>query len=214
MKTKMFFATAMIAGITLPAYASDLYVVGSVGQSNFNKGILSQGSYDTFLRSGGASVQSSSLDNNRTGYKVLLGTQINPYFAVEGGYVDLGKINYDAALANGSAAASVKDRGVVIDALGTYPATDKFSVFGKAGLYHNRATIDSSSTSATLGPNYRISERNDSNSLNYGASATYAFNDRVGVRAEYEQFRNVSANTFVGGKGNVNMISVGLVGKF
>jgi len=214
MNTKMLIATAMIAGTALPAYAEGVYVVGSVGQSNFNSGILSQGNYDNFLRSGGASVGSSSLDNNRTAYKLLLGTAINPYFAVEGGYVDLGKITYGGTLTNGNAAASVKDQGVVVDAQGIYPATDKFSLFGKAGLYHNRATIDSSTTSATLGPNYGISSRNNSNSLNYGAGLSYAINDRFGVRGEYEQFRNISANTFVGGKGNVNVTSISLVGKF
>ena len=205
-------AFSVIAVCASSAYAENLYVVGSVGQSRFNADGANQN--DSQFTSNGASVQSSSSGNTDTGYKLLLGKQINPNFAIEGGYLDFGKTSYNATLSDGSGAASVKARGWVVDAVGIYPVTKDLSLFGKAGLYRSDTTTNVSASSTSLGSAYGTSNSRSGNDLNYGIGLTYAIDKTFSVRGELEQFRNVADNVSPGGKSNINLLSVGLVAKF
>jgi len=207
-------ALLLLATTTLvsSAYAENLYVVGSVGQSDF-KGV-NEAKYDATLNNSGGAVQSSSLSSTDTGFKLLLGHQFTPNFALEGGYVNLGKAKYNAALADGNASANYKNSGAVIDAVGIVPLTNEFSLFGKGGLYYGKTSLDVSNGSAAAGSAFSGLDNTWKTSLNYGAGVSYAINQNVSLRGEYERFSHVGDNVSTGGKSNVDLLSVGIVAKF
>jgi opacity protein-like surface antigen len=213
MKIKAIAVTAMLACAT-SAYAENLYVVGSAGQSHFNGDGSNQSNYDKQFTTNGAVVQSSNLGNTDTGYKLLLGAQLHPNFAVEGGYVNFGKTSHNATLSDGSGSSSLKAHAVVVDAVGIYPVTTDLSLFGKAGVYHSKSTTNVSANSTSLGPAYGTSNSSSGNDLNYGVGLTYAVNKTFSVRGELEQFRKVADNVSPGGTSNVNLVSVGVAAKF
>ena len=70
--------------------APGFYVGGSVGptRAHFNND-----AYNNLARNNGFAINSSSVDNSSTGGKLFGGYQLNPNFAVEGGYFDLGRFN-------------------------------------------------------------------------------------------------------------------------
>ncbi|GGC59590.1 outer membrane beta-barrel protein [Undibacterium terreum] len=198
--------------LTASAYAEDLYVVGSVGQSKFNG--ANQSTSDAILNNSGGVVQSSDLKDTDTGFKLLVGHQFTPNFALEGGYVDLGKSKYSAALSDGAVSANFKSSGAVIDAVGILPLSNEFSLFGKGGLYYGKTSLDVSNSSAAAGTAYSGLDSTWKTSLNYGAGLSYAINKNLSVRGEYERFARLGDNIETGGKSNVNLLSVGLVAKF
>src|SRR6185436_17729118 len=67
-----------------------------------------------------------------TAFRFLLGYQFNKNFAIEGGYHQLGEVS---ARAPSGATLNFEASTLEILAVATLPLSDKFSVYGKAGLY-------------------------------------------------------------------------------
>ncbi|MBV5276839.1 outer membrane beta-barrel protein, partial [bacterium] len=75
--------------------------------------------------------------NRDLGFKVFGGYQYNKYFAVEGGYFDLGQFGFNTStVPAGTFSGEIKLKGLNLDAVGILPITDKFSVFGRIGVTH------------------------------------------------------------------------------
>ena len=149
-------------------------------------------------------------DDRSTGFKVFGGYQINKNFAVEGGYFDLGKFGYTATtVPAGTLNGNIKLRGLNLDLVGIVPLTEKFSVFGRAGLNYAQARDSFSGTGAVLvtNPNPR---KNDTN-YKLGLGLQYALSESLAVRAEAERYR---VNDAVGNRGHVDLVSVGLIYRF
>lgn len=198
----------LVAAAVTPAYAGSVYVAGSVGRSSAD---ISKSDIDNDLISAGATGVSSKLDKDDTAYKAQVGYQFNENFAVEGGYVDLGKARYSATYSGGRSNASVKSSGPVIAALGIMPLNESFSIFGKLGVIYAKVE---SSVDAT-GPGGAASGSSSSTKLktNWGGGVTYNINKQFGIRAEYEQFRKLGDSSTTG-ESNVNMLSAGVVYTF
>ena len=160
---------------------------------------------------GGGLVTTSISNNDRDeGYKVFGGYQFNRHFAIEGGYFDLGKFGFTAnTLPLGALNGNIKVKGVNLDAVGILPFTEKFSAFGRVGVNRAEArdSFSGSGLVSVINPNPRKRDTN----AKYGAGLQYAFNDRLSVRAEGERYR---INDAVGNKGDIDLISVGLVYRF
>ena len=73
------------------------YIGGNLGatRSDFNNGDVNR-----YLTNRGFTVNSSAEDRSSTGGKLFGGYQFTPYFALEGGYFDLGKFDYRAYAQN------------------------------------------------------------------------------------------------------------------
>ena len=160
----------------------------------------------------GSGFSSSTIvdDDRSTGFKAFGGYQINKNFAVEGGYFDLGKFGYTATtVPAGTLNGNIRLRGLNLDLVGIVPLTDKFSVFGRAGLNYAQARDSFSGTGAVLvtNPNPR---KNDTN-YKLGLGLQYALSESLAVRAEAERYR---VNDAVGNRGHVDLVSVGLIYRF
>ena len=205
---KLALITLLVAATATSAFAGEGYFVASVGQSDAD---ISKSSIDQALSSAGVTGISSTLSKTDTAYKLQLGYQFNKNFALEGGYVDLGKANYSTTFTGGSAKAEAKSAGINIAAVGILPVNESFSVFGKLGVIYAKVDVAASATGTT---STAFTSANSTDfKPNVGVGASYQINKDVGVRAEYERFGKIGKSS-VTGEADVDLFSAGVVVKF
>ncbi len=144
------------------AFASDVYVAGSVGQSNF-----------------GSADGATSSDKNDTAFKLQLGYQFTPNLAIEGGYIDLGKASYNFL----GTTLQVKANGWNIGAVGTLPLNEKFSLIGKLGMIDGKLEATAGRFGSASATKFRPT---------YGLGVKYDVSKSAAVLAEYEHFDKLS----------------------
>src|SRR3989338_7582352 len=174
---------AVIASPSAVADDSGWYIGGNIGQSRAK--IDDARITANLLGIGPASIVD---DNRDTGYKLFGGYQYNKNFAVEAGYFDLGQFGYTATVVPaGTLTGTIKLEGLNLDAVGTLPLTEKFSVLGRLGLNYAQArdTFNGTGAVTVLNPNP------SKNQVNYklGAGLQYDFTPSLGMRIEAEGYR-------------------------
>jgi OOP family OmpA-OmpF porin len=186
---------------------SGWYVGGSVGQSMAE---IDDDRINRSLLASGIASATISDDDRDIGYKLFGGYQFNRIFSLEGGYFDLGKMGFTATTTPaGTLQGNIRLNGLNVDAVGTLPLTEKFSLLGRAGVNYAQAKDSFSGSGAVTVSNPSASKRD----LNYkvGVGAQYDFTRSLGVRAEAERYR---INDAVGNDGDVDLLSLGLVYRF
>jgi len=189
---------------------SGWYVGGNVGKSRAS---IDDVRITGGLLGAGFTTTSITDDNRDTGYKVFGGYQFNKYFALEGGYFNLGQFGFTSTTAApqaGTLNGKTKLDGLNIDIVGILPVTEKFSAFVLGGLNYAETRDNFTRTGAvTITTNPNPSE----SSANYklGLGLQYDFSQSLGVRTEAERYR---INDAVGNKGDIDLFSVGLVYRF
>jgi len=98
----------------------------------------------------------------------------------------------------------VKTKAWDLAAVGTLPIADKFSAFGKLGMY--RADSDLSSDVLASGSESK-------SDLTYGLGLQYDFTRSVGMRGEWQRFQKVGGDD-VGGESDIDVMSVGVLYRF
>jgi len=189
--------------------AADLGWYGgvSVGQSNAK---IDDARITSSLLGAGFATTSITNDDTDTGYKIFAGYKYNRNFAVEAGYFDLGKFGFMATtVPAGTLKGDIRLSGLNLDAVGILPINEKFSAFGRAGLNYAEARDSFSGTGAVnvTNPSPSKSETN----YKLGLGIQYDFTHALGMRAEVERYR---INDAVGNKGDIDLVSVGLVYRF
>ena len=154
----------------------------------------------------------ASIDNRDrdSGFKVFSGYQFNRYFAVEGGYFDLGKFGFAmATVPPGTLNGNITVRGLGLDLVGFLPITQRFSAFARAGLNEARARDTFSGTGLVVvaTPSARATNLNYA----FGGGLQYDLTRAVAMRAEVERYRIDDA---IGNKGDIDLYSVGLLCRF
>ena len=165
---------AAAALIAASVQAEGLYVGGSFGPSHIKGDDV-----------GGLAIT----DHSATGIKLYGGYSFTPNIAVEGGYVDFGKF--------GNSAGHLKANGVFVDAVGTWPIVDKFSLLGRVGLIH--AKLDGSDIGSDRGTSVKV-----------GAGVQYDIDQNFAIRGEAEHYRLDA----LGSKPSTNLYSIGVNYKF
>lgn len=194
------FANPLTAQTTTD-YSSGWYIGGNIGMSttNIDEEKITQNLTD----------HSYTDDDRDLGYKLFGGYQFNKYFALEGGYFNLGKFDYSLSTPTGTSEGSIKVMGVNLDAVGILPVTENFSAFGRVGAHYAQAK-DSFSSSGSLSMTDTDPKKSDLN-YKFGVGLQYAVTDAVGVRLEAERYR---INDAVGNDGDINLFSIGLTYRF
>ncbi len=159
------------------------------------------------LLANGANSVSFSLDESSTALKLLGGYQFNPYLAVEGGYFNLGKFGYTAnTQPAGSLKGQAKFQGINLDLVGTWPLTQRWSALGRIGAQYAETRDSFSATGAVT-----VGDSNPSKkelNAKFGLGMQYAWSTSLLVRADFERYR---VNDAIGNRGDINVISLGLV---
>lgn len=205
--TLSLVALTLIASPYARAQDSGWYLGANVGQSRAKID-------DTRITSGllgsGLGVTTLQDHDKDTGFKVFGGYEFNRWFSLEGGYFNLGKMGYTAAtLPGGTLEGQIKVQGVNLDAVLNIPLTEKFSVFGRAGVIYADAKDTFSGTGAVVVVNPSPSEKGTN--YKYGGGLQYDFTKSFGMRAEYERYR---INDAIGNKGDIDLASIGLLFRF
>jgi len=209
-KTTGTLGLMALAAIASPyALADDAgwYVGTNVGQS---RATIDDPRISSGLRAGGFTSSAITDDDRSAGFKVFGGYQINKNFALEGGYFNLGKFGYTATtVPAGTLRGDMKVQGLNLDLVGILPITEKFSAFARAGVNYaqTKDTFAGTGTVRVINPNPSQSNAN----YKVGLGMQYAITDALALRGEMERYR---INDAVGNKGDIDLVSIGLVYRF
>ena len=201
-------ATLALIGSSLAmADDSGWYIGGNLGQSRAK--IDDPRIIDDLLNAG-ISTTSMRDDNRHFGYKLFGGYEFDKYFALEGGYFDLGKFGFTAnTVPAAGLTGNTKLKGMNVDLVATLPLTERFAAFGRVGYNYAYAKDTFAGYGAVI---VRKPERSEhSGNYKFGAGLQYAITESFAVRLEAERYR---VNDAVGNKGDVDLFSTGLVYRF
>ena len=196
-----------IASPCVQADNTGLYIGANVGQS---RSIIDNDRIISGLKKQGFATTSITEDEYDVAYKAFVGYQLNQYFALEGGYFDLGQFDYTAnTLPAGTLNGMIRLRGFNVDAVGFIPFTEKFSAFGRVGLTDAYAR-DSFNGSGSI---VVLDQHPSKQALSYkfGLGLQYDITRSLTTRLEAERYRIDDA---IGNKGDIDLLSVGLVYRF
>ncbi|HEX4858548.1 MAG TPA: outer membrane beta-barrel protein [Usitatibacteraceae bacterium] len=200
---------SLIAAASAPALAQSTGWYGglNLGQS---RATIDDKRITSSLMGSGFTVTGISDDNRDSGGKLFAGYQMNRNFALEGGYFDLGKFGFAATtLPAGVLNGTIKLRGFNLDLVGRLPVTERLDVFARVGANRAEARDSFTGSGAVFVRNPNPHKRDTQPKAGLGAE--YAFNEAFSVRVEAERYR---INDAVGNKGDIDLVSVGLVYRF
>src|SRR5471032_297718 len=133
-------------------------------------------------------VSSSGNSGTKAGGKIYGGYNIDKTWAVEGGYTNFGKQDYDYTV-NGAAGHVQSDaHSFYVAGKGTWPVNEQVALFGKLGVARNHNDVTTTGIASVSG------DANKS-ALYASVGAEYAINKNVKVSLEYENY----------GKNNVDL---------
>jgi OOP family OmpA-OmpF porin len=145
-----------------------------------------------------------SCSDTGTAWRVLGGYQVNRNFAAELGYHDLGSVDASDPSASVKAEANAWE----LVALGQWPFTNQFSVYGKAGLY--RGEVKASATVPGFGSGSTSETNTD---ITYGVGVRFDLNRNLALRGEWQRYTNMGDNATIG-ESDVDVLSLGVLWKF
>jgi OOP family OmpA-OmpF porin len=200
-------ALAVMTGPLAVAQESGWYGGANVGRSGAT---IDDARITSGLQAQGLATSAMTDRDRDTGYKIFGGYQFNRNWAVEGGYFDLGQFGFTSnTVPTGTLTGDIRLKGLNMDLVGTLPVTERFSVFGRAGLNYAEASDRFSGTGAVHVINPNPSQRDTNYKL--GAGIQYAFTESLAMRVEAERYR---VNDAVGNNGRIDLLSVGLIYRF
>jgi OOP family OmpA-OmpF porin len=191
-----------------PDWANSAWYMGAgIGQSRAK---IDEERLTRSLTANGASLNGFTKDERDLGYKLFVGKQLNQYFALEAGYFDLGKFNFNAATSgNGALRGETGFRGVNLDLLGQLPLSQRLSLLARVGMQYAKTSTYFSGNRLNAVTDPEPSERKLNGKAGLGLE--YKFSEALAVRAEVERYR---MNDAAGNRGDVDLASLGLVYKF
>lgn len=158
----------------------------------------------------GVALDTLVTDQKSTSYKAYVGFPINPNWALETGYFDLGRFGFDAGTSPaGTMAGSLRIKGLNVDVVGTLPITDRWSLLGRLGAAY--AQTKGSFTGTGAGAVAESTTEKKETNFKYGLGTQYAFTPALTLRLEGERYR---INDSVGRRAHVDLVSLGLVYRF
>ena len=210
-------------GVVSSAHAAQpgFYVGGQYGQVSKETKIrdfdvFAQQNYDDF----GLTVTSgtSSLDDKDRAYGFFGGYRFNPHFAVEGSYLNIGNVKYrsrvtgniDGVPSPGAVNLDGQTAGIAVSALGIWPLSYRWEVYGRAGVLFASNT-DTLYYADVEGP-LRVEFSKSSVDAVAGIGTSLNFLEIYDFRVEFQRVFDAGHKTT--GEDNVDMITVGVTVSF
>ena len=144
----------------------------------------------------------STCKNKGTVYRIFGGYQFSRNLAVEAAFSDLGKVSSSSPGFD----QSVKVRAGELTVVASYPASERFSVFGKAGGYYAQST----STTTQSGTTTTVRETNGNPT--FGAGLQFFMTRNLALRGEGQRYMKVGGGKI--GDSPYNAYTLGLLWKF
>jgi OmpA-OmpF porin, OOP family len=171
------FAVATVFASTAGAEQTPWYMGGNVGQSDYK-----------------------NIGDEDRAWGLRGGYRFTQNLAAEVGYVDFGELS-DNIPGVGSATLSANAMEVV--GVGSYPVAERFSVFGKLGLYRGEAdmTLNLVDVDAASG-------RDTNTDLTYGVGVQFDFRPNIGLLGSWQRYADVGDVT------DVDAMTIGMLFRF
>jgi len=139
-------------------------------------------------------------------FRLKLGYQYSPHFAVEGEFNDLPRGPSDAFASAVSPSSPFRSTGFGIDTVATLPVW-RFSFYGRMGAYHGDAALPFATYSTSL-----LADSTSRTRWRYGLGVRYDFTSALGVRAQVEHYSPLG--TPFGSEADSDLFSVGVSWRF
>ena len=158
---------------TVAAPVTRFWLGASAGRSHIDRDAVSK------------LIDSGTVDESSTGYKLYAGYQLHRYVAAEVAYVDLGKLSYEGTFAGAPiTGGELKLSGVDLSALATLPVGTRLRLFAKAGLFFWQAEASDSGNGGGA-----FSAKSSGRKASFGLGASYAVYGPLALRFEVESFQ-------------------------
>lgn len=202
-------AVTLILGIGCAQAAPDdtvgWYAGIDLARSNLG---LSGGGIDGAIANLGV-VGAASISNQDTSAGLNLGYRFGKSFALEAGYVDLGKYSFSSfttAPAVDTLHGVYKAHAFSLSGVGILPMNNKWSLFGKIGYARTSADLSANSVS---GATALTRASGSGGGVLVGAGATYDLARNWFGKAELDRYQHVGDPTSTG-QANINVFSLGM----
>jgi OmpA-OmpF porin, OOP family len=200
-----FSALALVAAIAPATAMADGWYWGlMLGASNYNS---SNDGRDSAVQQGFPALSAS--DNPVAG-GISFGYHLNPNFALEFGYLDLGQAQStvgDLPAGSGNTQNQVDAGGLTLEAIGAIPLGDSVALFAKGGGFFY--SVDSS----VYGPDFPQYDSVSRSTYDLGVGASFALNEFASLRVGYTRFHSVGDPAFFG-EGPVGLTYAQLIFNF
>ncbi len=179
----------------------------NLGQSAAN---IDDDSIRANLENSGFDVNALNQDRRDLGYKLYAGYKFSQYFALEGGYFDLGSFGFNTnTLPVSDYAGNTGLTGWNLDLVGMLPISERWSALARVGVTRNDTKTRFSSNGLI---NTAVNNQDDSYSKHkFGLGVQYNISDAFTVRLEAERYR---MDDLVGNNGDLDLYSLGLMYRF
>lgn len=187
----MLFYIAPFSTIANNQLDNSFYISASIGSASYEEENKTIGEL------------SIGIDDKQTSYGVVLGYKINNYFAIEGGYTDLGKffadksyteyipdpINDDVRVKH---LEEMGINGITLALALQYPIIDRVNIFSKFGLYQWKSDSNYTLIAAPFDENIPtttldFNKSQDDNDIFYSLGLAYQWED-FAISTEYRVF--------------------------
>lgn len=188
--------TAFADGASRDWAASGFYIGLDFGKSKLGTG-------DQYFGSAG-----SRDSGGDTGYKVRSGYQFSRYVAVEVGYADLGEISIDGIpysctpTTTCSRSARTKIRGALVNAVGSWPFAERWSLDGRLGVMRTQVATTSQSVPGPGAVHYSQTDM----AMIYGAGVSFRLNSHATASVDWLRFDRYDVVATFGGGVGVNSL--------
>ena len=132
----------------------------------------------------------TSCDSAETvfGWKLFGGWRWNQYFALEGGFANLGEAEGDTVIFDQNVNGEISSTAVFAELVGSAPLGQRVSLFGKLGISNINAELSTNVFAVPLGGAASTSFSKDFTEAVYGAGLEFGFSQKVIGRFEWERF--------------------------
>lgn len=195
---KAVAAAALAMLIATPAWSQDagFYLGASIGQSQAKEFCDDSSGF--------------SCDDKDTAWKIFGGYQFNRHLAIEAGYTDLGEFSASGVLSGVSVRGTVEVTAFELMGVGSFPVVDRFSLYGKLGLYHAETKQNVTGTLGAVTVTNNDKEKNTDVTFAFGAR--FDLTRSLGIRAQWQRYLNVGGEDV--GEDDIDVFSVGVLWRF
>ena len=186
----------LLTGFALLLVASTATAAEGVVGSGWYMGIGAGPSGIHGVCSAAAAVGGDKCDDEGVAWKFFLGRDMSKYWGLEMSYVDAGEATA-ASSASGLKVLEINPSIVGVFAKFQIPLGKRFGIFAKAGLTYYETKITTNSLPVST---------DDGFSTAIGAGANVLIGRNFGLRAEWENYNDVSVN-----KNDVDMVTLSAV---
>jgi OOP family OmpA-OmpF porin len=192
---KILVGTILSIAIATPAFADNgSGIYAALDYQNVSFGGLNDGGSTNFPSPGA--------------FRLAGGYHFSQNFGVEAGYSMIG----DSTIQYTGASAKIAATSLQLAAVGTFPISNSFDLFGKLGLVSNSLKLSGTGAYSAL------STDNTSSNVLLGIGAQYNISKQVGIRVEYEDLGKTDVksnlNSAYASSAKMTAFSVGVVYNF